>query len=88
MPEEIAVLLELERLRGAIGEGFARMDGRLDGAQQRTSETEKDVDELKVALKDTARRLEALERRVWMYTGAAATLAGGGAFGLAQLMGG
>lgn len=38
--------LELERLRGAVDTGFATLNGRLDVALQRQSQTEADMDAL------------------------------------------
>jgi hypothetical protein len=70
MDESGPVLLEIERLRGAVETGFARIDGRLDGTVQRATDTEKDVEKLD-------KRVTAVERRVWMAAGAAAVLAVG-----------
>lgn len=52
------VTLELERLRGSVEAGFARLDGRLDILAQRDDQTDK-------ALDDHKRRLAALERARW-----------------------
>lgn len=57
-PPEPQVALELERLRGAVDTGFTRLNGRLDLALQRTSQTEKDISDLE-------QRLAALERARW-----------------------
>ncbi|MDH2392305.1 hypothetical protein QCN29_26720 [Streptomyces sp. HNM0663] len=55
---EPSVALELERLRGAVDTGFAKLNGRLDVALQRTSQTETDIEELK-------QEVEALKRARW-----------------------
>lgn len=80
MDESGAVLLELERLRGAVNEGFATVNGRLDGMGQRTTATENDVEKLD-------RRVSALEKRVWMACGIAALISGGSATTVLALMG-
>ncbi|MGW8374251.1 hypothetical protein [Streptomyces sp. ODS28] len=55
-PRDVA--LELERLRGAVESGFARIDGRLDLLAQRDDQTDKQLD-------DHEQRLAALERARW-----------------------
>lgn len=86
----VAVVLELERLRGAVNEGFARIDGRWDGMNQRTTENEKDIEKAdrqngeRFAAID--RRLTSLERKVWIAAGAAAVAAGGSAAGIWSLI--
>lgn len=57
-PDPHDVTLELERLRGAVDSGFARLDGRLDLLAQRDDQTDK-------ALADHEQRLAALERARW-----------------------
>lgn len=58
-PEETSsVAIELERLRGAVDTGFATLNGRLDNTLQRTTQAEKDIDELR---KD----VEELKRNRW-----------------------
>lgn len=79
MPDETAVLLELERLRGAVQEGFSNLNGRLDGTLYRTETAEKDI----AALES---RVSSLERRMWLFMGAGTVLASGGATGLVQLL--
>jgi hypothetical protein len=74
------LLVELERLRGAVSTGFAEVNGRLDGMAQRTTGTEEDVKELQS-------RVSALEKRVWMAAGVAAVLSGGGAAGILAVLG-
>jgi hypothetical protein len=68
MDGDAAVLLELERLRGAVNEGFARVNGRLDGMDGRTTSTEGDVEKLD-------KRISTLERKVWMASGISGALA-------------
>lgn len=80
MDEAGAVLLELERLRGAVNEGFATVNGRLDGMTLRTTTAETDIEKLET-------RVSALERKVWMASGLAAVLSGGGAAGVLALLG-
>lgn len=80
MDESGAVLLELERLRGAVNEGFATVNGRLDGMALRTGTAESDIEKLEA-------RVSLLEKKVWMASGLAAILSGGGAAGLLALMG-
>lgn len=94
MDEGGAVLLELERLRGAVNEGFAHIGGRLDGMVQRATDTEKDVEKLdeKVDTKTRAldERLSAVEKKVWMAAGISGVLAigcSGGIVVLAQSLG-
>lgn len=57
-PDPNEVALELERLRGAVESGFARIDGRLDLLAQRDDQTDKTLD-------DHGRRLDSLERTRW-----------------------
>jgi hypothetical protein len=57
-PEGAAVALELERLRGAVETGFARVDGRLELLVQRSNQTDRRVDDHEV-------RLDVVERGRW-----------------------
>ncbi|WKX70057.1 hypothetical protein [Streptomyces sp. XD-27] len=57
-PDPNDVALELERLRGVVEAGFARLDGRLDLLAQRDDQTDKQLDE-------HGRRLDSLERTRW-----------------------
>ncbi|MFD1657011.1 hypothetical protein ACFSL4_01855 [Streptomyces caeni] len=57
-PESSAIALELERLRGAMEAGFARVDGQLALLVQRGDQTDKTLD-------DHEKRLDALERTRW-----------------------
>ncbi|NGO72861.1 hypothetical protein [Streptomyces boncukensis] len=52
------VALELERLRGSVEAGFARVDGALALLVQRSDQTDKQLDE-------HSARLSALERLRW-----------------------
>lgn len=56
--DSIAVALELERLRGSLEAGFARVDGALALLVQRSDQTDKQ-------LADHERRLDSLERARW-----------------------
>jgi hypothetical protein len=56
--ESAAVAVELERLRGTVEAGFARVDGSLALLVQRGDQTDK-------ALDDHEKRLDALERNRW-----------------------
>ncbi|MGY4988920.1 hypothetical protein [Streptomyces nigrescens] len=62
------VALELERLRGTVEAGFARLDGRLDLLAQRDDQTDKTLD-------DHEQRLTALERARWPLPSIAALVA-------------
>lgn len=57
-PEDTNVALELERLRGTMEAGFARVDGSLALLVQRSDQTDKQ-------LADHEARLDALERARW-----------------------
>lgn len=70
--ESFGVAVALAELKGAVNTGFARLDGRLDVALQRTDVVERDVSELED-------RVSSLERKVWMAAGFAASLGAGGA---------
>ncbi|MFD4320099.1 hypothetical protein [Streptomyces sp. NPDC058548] len=52
------VVLELERLRGTVETGFARVDGQLALLVQRSDQTDKQLD-------DHDKRLDALEKNRW-----------------------
>lgn len=56
--DPIAVALELERLRGTLEAGFARVDGSLALLVQRSDQTDKQ-------LADHEHRLDSLERSRW-----------------------
>ncbi|MEU1162169.1 hypothetical protein ACIPX0_22795 [Streptomyces sp. NPDC090075] len=56
--DPLAVALELERLRGTLEAGFARVDGSLALLVQRSDQTDKQ-------LADHEHRLDALERTRW-----------------------
>ncbi|MGW0118295.1 hypothetical protein [Streptomyces sp. NPDC003327] len=56
--DPVAVALELERLRGTLEAGFARVDGSLALLVQRSDQTDKQ-------LADHEARLDALERSRW-----------------------
>lgn len=58
-PEPVAV--ELEKLRGTMAEGFARVDGALALLVQRGDQTDR-------ALADLDNRVDALERGRWPVT--------------------
>ncbi|MEV6329614.1 hypothetical protein [Streptomyces sp. NPDC051909] len=57
-PTPSDVALELERLRGVVEAGFARVDGSLALLVQRSDQTDKQ-------LADHEARLDALERNRW-----------------------
>ncbi|MFE5301803.1 hypothetical protein [Streptomyces sp. NPDC056632] len=52
------VVLELERLRGTVETGFARVDGQLALLVQRSDQTDKQIDE-------HDKRIDALEKNRW-----------------------
>ncbi|MET9291137.1 hypothetical protein [Streptomyces sp. NPDC003077] len=62
------VALELERLRGAVEAGFARVDGALALLVQRSDQTDRQ-------LADLDARLDAVERRRWPLPSIAALVA-------------
>ncbi|MBG0853226.1 hypothetical protein I2W78_15555 [Streptomyces spinoverrucosus] len=66
--DPIAVALELERLRGSLEAGFARVDGSLALLVQRSDQTDKQ-------LADHEQRLDALERSRWPLASIAALAA-------------
>lgn len=74
-----SVAVALASLQGAVDTGFAKLDGRLDVALQRTDTVERDVQEVKG-------KLEALRAQMWKLSLAAAALGTGGATGIWQLM--
>ncbi|MDX2539784.1 hypothetical protein PV437_42525 [Streptomyces scabiei] len=55
---EASVAVELERLRGTVETGFARVDGQLALLVQRGDQTDRKID-------DHETRLDALERNRW-----------------------
>lgn len=65
-PESVAV--ELEKLRGTMAEGFARVDGSLALLVQRGDQTDRQ-------LTDHDQRLDALERARWPLPSLAALVA-------------
>lgn len=72
-PPEPSVAVELEKLRGTMAEGFARVDGSLALLVQRGDQTDRQ-------LTDHDQRLDALERGRWPLPSVAALV---GALGLA-----
>lgn len=74
-----SVAVALASLQGAVDTGFAKLDGRLDVALQRTDTVERDVRELKS-------KYAQLEAKMWKLSIAAAALGTGGATGVWQLM--
>lgn len=80
MGDEIgSVAVALADLRGAVDTGFAKLDGRLDVALQRTDTVEREVSELKA-------KVAALEGKIWKFSMAAAAIGTGGATGLWQVL--
>ncbi|WP_445396418.1 hypothetical protein ACSMX9_22515 [Streptomyces sp. LE64] len=71
-PESVVVAVALAEIRGAIGEGFARVDGSLALVVQRHDQTDR-------ALTDVEERVTALERARWPLPSIAALV---GAVGL------
>lgn len=57
-PDPLSVAVELERLRGTMEAGFARVDGSLALLVQRSDQTDRQ-------LADHESRLDALERARW-----------------------
>ncbi|MEU8519787.1 hypothetical protein [Streptomyces sp. NBC_01216] len=69
--DPITVAVELERLRGTLEAGFARVDGALALLVQRSDQTDKQ-------LADMESRLDALERTRWPLASIAALTASAG----------
>ncbi|GGU92320.1 hypothetical protein GCM10010275_31770 [Streptomyces litmocidini] len=69
--DPVAVALELERLRGTLEAGFARVDGSLALLVQRSDQTDKQ-------LADHEARLDELERARWPVASIAALTASAG----------
>ncbi|MEW1551371.1 hypothetical protein [Streptomyces tsukubensis] len=69
--ESVGVAVELERIRGALEAGFARVDGALALLVQRSDQTDKQLD-------DHEARLDALERARWPLASIAALTTIGG----------
>ncbi|MGW4030263.1 hypothetical protein ACWEFL_13200 [Streptomyces sp. NPDC004838] len=67
----VSVAIELERLRGTLEAGFARVDGALALLVQRSDQTDKQ-------LADMESRLDSLERSRWPLASIAALTAGVG----------
>lgn len=74
-----AVAIALADLRGSVDTGFAKLDGRLDVALQRTDTVERTTQELKA-------KVEALEAKIWRFSLAAAAVGSGGGMGLWQFL--
>ncbi|MET9432970.1 hypothetical protein [Streptomyces sp. NPDC006551] len=69
--DPVTVAVELERLRGTLEAGFARVDGSLALLVQRSDQTDKQ-------LADMETRLDALERARWPLASIAALTASAG----------
>ncbi|APE23327.1 MULTISPECIES: hypothetical protein [Streptomyces] len=69
--DPVAVALELERLRGTLEAGFARVDGALALLVQRSDQTDRQ-------LADHEARLDDLERARWPLASIAALAASAG----------
>ncbi|MFC8271672.1 hypothetical protein ACFUJR_03845 [Streptomyces sp. NPDC057271] len=69
--DPVTVAIELERMRGTLEAGFARVDGSLALLVQRSDQTDKQ-------LADMESRLDALERSRWPLTSIAALTASAG----------
>ena len=81
MTDEVgSVAVALADLRGSVDTGFARLNGRLDVALQRTDTVEREISELKA-------KVNALEGKLWKFSMAAAVVGTGGATGVWQLLG-
>ncbi|MEU6946732.1 hypothetical protein [Streptomyces sp. NPDC046332] len=69
--DPVTVAIELERMRGTLEAGFARVDGSLALLVQRSDQTDKQ-------LADMETRLDALERARWPLASIAALTASAG----------
>jgi hypothetical protein len=74
-----AVAVALADLRGAVNEGFAKLNGRLDTSLQRTATVEREVVELKA-------KFAVLEAKLWKLSLAAAAVGSAGGAGVFQLI--
>lgn len=82
------VAVALADLRGAVDTGFAKLDGRLDVALQRTDTVERTAEELKRKSEGLEAKIDALEAKLWKFSVAAAIAGTGSATGLWQLLNG
>lgn len=82
------VAVALADLRGAVDTGFAKLDGRLDVALQRTDTVERTAEELKRKAEALEGKIDALEAKLWKFSLAAAAVGTGSATGLWQLLSG
>lgn len=81
------IAVELEKMRGAVDTGLARVDGKLGVLVERGQHTDQRLSAAEAAAAALAARVTALERRVWTASGAAAALGAAGGF-LATMLGG
>lgn len=77
--EPVGIALALADLRGAVNEGFAKLDGRLNVALTRSETQDREIRELKS-------RVSALESKIWKLSMAAAAAGTAGGAGVFQLM--
>ncbi|GAA4891037.1 hypothetical protein ACFPM3_20290 [Streptomyces coeruleoprunus] len=77
--EPVGIALALADLRGAVNEGFAKLDGRLNVALTRSETQDREIKELKS-------RVSTLEAKLWKFSVAAAAMGTAGATGVWQLM--
>ncbi|MFF2522419.1 hypothetical protein [Streptomyces liangshanensis] len=82
-----AIAVELEKMRGAVDTGLARVDGKLGVLVERGQHTEQRLSSAEAAASALATRVAALERRVWTASGIAAALGATGGI-LATVLGG
>ncbi|MFD0279753.1 hypothetical protein ACFVHB_38490 [Kitasatospora sp. NPDC127111] len=61
VPSDPATALELERLRGVVGEGFAEVKGGIALLVQRSDQVERAISEHRTELGDLNKRLAELE---------------------------
>lgn len=80
------VAVALADLRGAVDTGFAKLDGRLDVALQRTDTVERTTEELKRRSQFLEDKIDALEAKLWRFSAVAAAVGTGSATGLWQLL--
>ncbi|WP_405676932.1 hypothetical protein OG292_19955 [Streptomyces sp. NBC_01511] len=80
------IAVELEKMRGAVDTGLARVDGKLGVLVERGQHTEQRLSAAEAAAATLATRVTALERRMWTASGIAAALGAGGGI-LAAVLG-
>ncbi|MEO3978755.1 hypothetical protein [Streptomyces sp. CAU 1734] len=85
--ETSSVAVELERMRGTFETGMTKLDGKLDVLVERGTHADRRMSAAEQAAAALTARVAAVERRVWMASGAATMLGAGGGYLFAVLGG-